>query len=131
MRIGYTDPCHHWGTVVLQVMTVAKSLCKDSITICATIHSPTAAAFKLFDKLIILVRGHMVYFGDAGRALHLLACEPALVVCLQPHWHCVTLCGVQWLIMFLNVVLGMQTDIICRPQLLRHFRVRVHNSLVM
>ncbi len=49
-------------------MDVIKSLSQteDSMTICATIHSPTAHAFALFGKMIILLQGRMVFFGDAG-----------------------------------------------------------------
>ena len=54
--------------LAMQVMDVIKSLTRtqDSMTICATIHSPTAHAFALFGKMIILLQGRMVYFGDAG-----------------------------------------------------------------
>jgi len=51
-----------------EVMTVVKQLVSDGITICATIHSPTPYAFSLFDRLIMLVRGEVVYFGDRGAA---------------------------------------------------------------
>ena len=33
----------------------------------ATIHSPTAYAFSLFDRLMMLVRGEVVYFGGNGQ----------------------------------------------------------------
>jgi ABC-type multidrug transport system ATPase subunit len=49
-----------------EVMTVVKGLVKDGVTIVATIHSPTAYAFSLFDSLMMLVRGRMVYFGPTG-----------------------------------------------------------------
>lgn len=51
-----------------EVMTVVKGLIKDGTTICATIHSPTPYAFSLFDRLIMLVRGQVVYFGERGHA---------------------------------------------------------------
>jgi ABC-type multidrug transport system ATPase subunit len=47
-------------------MTVVKALVKSGITICATIHSPTPYCFNLFDTLMILLRGHVVYFGENG-----------------------------------------------------------------
>jgi ABC-type multidrug transport system ATPase subunit len=49
-----------------QVMTVVKGLVKNGITICATIHSPTPYCFNLFDTLMILLRGNVVYFGENG-----------------------------------------------------------------
>ena len=52
-------------------MDVIKSLSQtqDSMTICATIHSPTAHAFAQFGKMIILLQGRMVYFGSVGESL--------------------------------------------------------------
>lgn len=52
-------------------MDVIKSLSQtqDSMTICATIHSPTAHAFALFGRMLILLQGRMVYFGSVGGAL--------------------------------------------------------------
>ena len=38
----------------------------NSITVCATIHSPSPQTFGLFDKLIILLSGRIVYFGNNG-----------------------------------------------------------------
>jgi ATP-binding cassette subfamily G (WHITE) protein 2 len=49
-----------------EVMTVVRGLVSDGVTICATIHSPTAYAFGLFDSLMMLTRGRVVYFGRAG-----------------------------------------------------------------
>ena len=49
-----------------EVMTVVKSLVEHGITVCATIHSPTPYCFSLFDRLLLLLRGQVVYFGAAG-----------------------------------------------------------------
>jgi hypothetical protein len=51
-----------------EVMTVVKELLVGGVTICATIHSPTAYAFGLFDALMMLVGGRVVYFGPRGAA---------------------------------------------------------------
>jgi len=53
-----------------QVMAEVKALVRGGITICATIHSPTPFAFALFDSLMILLRGRVVYFGDRGAWPH-------------------------------------------------------------
>ncbi|WIA12825.1 hypothetical protein OEZ85_006453 [Tetradesmus obliquus] len=60
-----------------EVMTTVKALVTDGVTMVATIHSPTAYSFSLFDSLMMLVRGRTVYFGKPGdaavsyvRALH-------------------------------------------------------------
>ena len=51
-------------------MLVVKGLLADAaITICSTIHSPTPFCFRLFDKLMILLRGQVVYFGHRGASL--------------------------------------------------------------
>ncbi|CAL8472002.1 g11544 [Coccomyxa elongata] len=53
---------------ICSVMELVKALTKtlNSITVCATIHSPSPQTFNLFDKVIILLRGRIVYFGDNG-----------------------------------------------------------------
>ena len=52
--------------LVKQVMSVVKGLIKDNVTIVATIHSPTAYAFSLFNSLMMLIKGRVVYFGPQG-----------------------------------------------------------------
>lgn len=49
-----------------EVMTVVKALCSSGITVCATIHSPTPYCFSLFDRLLLLLRGEVAYFGQCG-----------------------------------------------------------------
>ncbi|KAG7667438.1 hypothetical protein Ndes2526B_g02020 [Nannochloris sp. 'desiccata'] len=49
-----------------EVMTVVKNLASTGITICATIHSPTPYCFGLFDRMLLLLSGKMVYFGRNG-----------------------------------------------------------------
>ncbi|KXZ47828.1 hypothetical protein GPECTOR_32g440 [Gonium pectorale] len=51
-----------------EVMTVVKTLAGDGVTICATIHSPTSYCFSLFDSLMLLVKGRVVYFGPRGHS---------------------------------------------------------------
>ena len=46
-----------------EVMSVVKSLNTRDTTIIATIHSPTAYAFSLFNHAMILCSGMQVYFG--------------------------------------------------------------------
>ncbi|KAI3436016.1 hypothetical protein D9Q98_002073 [Chlorella vulgaris] len=50
-----------------EVMSVVKSLAGQGITVCATIHSPTPYTFGLFDRLLLLLSGQMVYFGPNGK----------------------------------------------------------------
>lgn len=41
----------------------------SGMTVCATIHSPTPATFALFGRVIILLRGQMVFFGENGACI--------------------------------------------------------------
>jgi ABC-type multidrug transport system ATPase subunit len=50
-----------------EVMSTVRSLAAGGITVCATIHSPTAYAFGLFDRLLLLLGGRVAYFGAAGQ----------------------------------------------------------------
>jgi len=43
------------------------------ITICSTIHSPTPYCFRLFDRMMILLRGQVVYFGQRGACSNMLS----------------------------------------------------------
>ena len=48
------------------MLVVKNLLAQHSITICSTIHSPSPFCFRLFDRLMILLRGQVVYFGERG-----------------------------------------------------------------
>ena len=52
-----------------EVMSVVKRLCTSDTTIVATIHSPTAYAFSLFDAASILCSGKQTYFGPSDATL--------------------------------------------------------------
>ena len=39
---------------------------KEGITICATIHCPSSETFRLFDRVLLLQHGAVVYHGDNG-----------------------------------------------------------------
>lgn len=51
-----------------EVMTVVRHLADRGLTVLATIHSPTPYCFNLFGRLLLLLRGRVVYFGDGGAA---------------------------------------------------------------
>jgi ABC-type multidrug transport system ATPase subunit len=42
---------------------------KEQKTICMTIHQPSSQIFELFDQLMLLCNGQIVYFGRADRAV--------------------------------------------------------------
>ncbi len=54
---------------VMQVMKVVKSLSRMGITVVSTVHSPTPFCFGLFDQLLMLLRGKVIYFGPTGQCL--------------------------------------------------------------
>ncbi len=62
-----------------QVMELVKALTGtiNSITVCATIHSPSPQTFDLFDRVIILLSGRIVYFGNNGRTPRSPHCSSA------------------------------------------------------
>jgi len=49
-----------------EVISLLKTITAEGVTVIATVHSPTAYAFSLFDSLMMLVRGRLVYFGPSG-----------------------------------------------------------------
>ncbi|CAG9466909.1 unnamed protein product [Pedinophyceae sp. YPF-701] len=51
------------------VMACIRRLAQKDRTILSVIHQPSSETFELFDKLLLLSAGDMVYFGDADKAL--------------------------------------------------------------
>lgn len=47
-----------------EVMRVVHELSRRGLTTVSTIHGPNSSIFQLFDKLILLLDGQVVYFGD-------------------------------------------------------------------
>ena len=90
---------HGWlnaGCPPAQVIAVVKNLTKTGITICATIHNPTPFCFNLFDRLMILLHGRVVYSGENGKlpVLCIIShglCAPACHPC-QPDPVCLRSC---------------------------------------
>ena len=39
---------------------------RDSITVCASMTAPTPFTFRLFEKVLLLMRGRIAYFGNNG-----------------------------------------------------------------
>ena len=66
--------------VMRSVVVLTQTLA--SVTVCATIHSPSPQTFALFDRLILLLRGRVAYFGDSGARTR--APYPA-APCSPPH----------------------------------------------
>ena len=52
----------------LEVMSTVKGLAARGLTVCSTIHAPTPAVAVLFDRLLVLLDGHLVYMGANGES---------------------------------------------------------------
>ena len=53
----------------MQVMQTLKDLCKEGHTVVSSIHQPRSSIFAMFDDLILLSEGQMLYSGAASDAL--------------------------------------------------------------
>lgn len=53
-----------------ECMMVVQRIAHAGVTVCATIHSPTSFSYSLFDTMMMLVRGQVVYFGPRGEQPH-------------------------------------------------------------
>ena len=51
-------------------MQTLKDLSKAGRTIIQTIHQPNSDIFNIFDKLILLAQGNIIYFNDADKAVN-------------------------------------------------------------
>ena len=56
----------------MQVMRVVKNLAGMGITLVSSIHSPTPFCFNLFDRVLLLLRGSVIYFGPNGASASFL-----------------------------------------------------------
>lgn len=57
------------GCDLVQVMQNLKDLCKEGHTVISSIHQPRSSIFAMFDDLILLSEGRMLYSGPADQAL--------------------------------------------------------------
>lgn len=55
------------SNVAKRIITVIHSLIRSGRTVIASIHQPTSEIFKLFDKLMILSSGKVIYFHKAKK----------------------------------------------------------------
>ena len=56
-------------------------ICQAGKTVVTTIHQPSSRLFHKFDKLIILGKGSLLYFGKASEAMHYfqsIGCSPLI-----------------------------------------------------
>ena len=56
------------SSISLEVMTAVENMSKQNRTIMSTIHQPSPEVFSLFNKVVLMVAGRLVYFGAADQA---------------------------------------------------------------
>lgn len=49
-------------------MLAVRRMVEEGRTVVSVIHQPPSEVYDLFDKLLLLSEGRMVYFGDANKA---------------------------------------------------------------
>ena len=54
----------------LEVMTAITHLSYSGLTVLSSIHSPSPSVFQLFDRLLMLLNGGMVFFGEVRTGEH-------------------------------------------------------------
>lgn len=54
------------STAAAEVMEAVARLAAGGVTAVATIHSPTARAYELLDRVLMLLDGRVLYFGQTG-----------------------------------------------------------------
>jgi len=53
-----------------KLLETLKRLAETGLTVVTTIHQPSSQMYKYFDKLVLMMDGHMVYHGAASNALN-------------------------------------------------------------
>jgi ABC-type multidrug transport system ATPase subunit len=66
------------SSVALEVIKAVKMLSKQNRTIICTIHQPSSKTFALFDKLILLSQGYIIYHGAVKDATQYFITSPLL-----------------------------------------------------
>ena len=56
--------------MALSVVRVLKKLVQKNKTVICTIHQPRYEIFKEFDKLMLMARGQVIYFGPTSEAIN-------------------------------------------------------------
>ncbi|CAA7019220.1 unnamed protein product [Microthlaspi erraticum] len=69
------------STTALKIIQMLQSIAKAGKTVVTTIHQPSSRLFHRFDKLVVLSRGSLLYFGKASEAMSYFSsvgCSPLL-----------------------------------------------------
>ncbi|VVB05467.1 unnamed protein product [Arabis nemorensis] len=71
------------STTALKIVQMLQSIAKEGKTVVTTIHQPSSRLFHRFDKLVVLSRGSLLYFGKASEAMSYfssIGCSPLLAM---------------------------------------------------
>ncbi|XP_009412322.2 ABC transporter G family member 22-like isoform X2 [Musa acuminata AAA Group] len=71
------------STTALRIMQVLRDIAEAGRTVLTTIHQPSSRLFHRFDKLILLGKGCLLYFGKASEALvyfSSIGCSPLIAM---------------------------------------------------
>ncbi|XP_010503973.1 PREDICTED: ABC transporter G family member 27-like isoform X2 [Camelina sativa] len=71
------------STTALKIVQMLQSIAKAGKTVVTTIHQPSSRLFHRFDKLVVLSRGSLLYFGKASDAMSYfssIGCSPLLAM---------------------------------------------------
>jgi ABC-type multidrug transport system ATPase subunit/ABC-type multidrug transport system permease subunit len=69
------------STISLEVMSAVRNLANQNRTVICTIHQPSEETFALFDVLLLLAEGRVIYFGPALAAVEFFTQSPYQFVC--------------------------------------------------
>lgn len=61
------------STTALRIIKTLQDLAKSGKTIITTIHQPSSTVYHMFDKMILLSEGHLLYYGSARDAMDYFA----------------------------------------------------------
>jgi ABC-type multidrug transport system ATPase subunit len=65
------------SSISLEVFAAIRMLASQNRTIIATIHQPSTALYSMFDKLLLMADGHVIFYGDANSAVDYFISSPA------------------------------------------------------
>ncbi|XP_065856376.1 ABC transporter G family member 22-like isoform X2 [Euphorbia lathyris] len=71
------------STTALRIVQMLQDIAEAGKTVVTTIHQPSSRVFHKFDKLILLGKGHLLYFGKASEAMAYFAsigCNPLITM---------------------------------------------------
>ncbi|XP_057524897.1 ABC transporter G family member 22 [Amaranthus tricolor] len=69
------------STTALRIIQLLHDIAEDGKTVITTIHQPSSRLFHKFDKLILLGKGSLLYFGKASQAIEYfssIGCSPLI-----------------------------------------------------